>query len=289
MSTSVTDDMAEQFHEDGFVFIPEFFDSEEIERFRDEADRMLEYVINSSLANERTSGRLNVVQDGGTQSVRAINPSIDLSRVFKRVATEDLPPLLQPLMDDTPISIDITAQLNYKQPLPEPIEEIETSQADDRFPVHADWPYYEGWLPEDIITGIVFVDACTADNGPIEVWPGTHRQDLDHEQTDLGLAVPPDELDHDAGEKVLGPAGSVLLFDSRLVHSSEPNDTDEPRRLAIYGHAPESNIETEIEDGSARPEAETRYPMELVESTYENEYQRLKRIGEYEDRFKAPD
>jgi ectoine hydroxylase-related dioxygenase (phytanoyl-CoA dioxygenase family) len=280
--------MADQFREDGYVLIREFFDAEAIGQFRDEADRMLEYIVNSSLANDRTSGRLDVVQDGDAQSVRAINPAVDLSRVFKRVATEDLPPLLRPLVDDTPISIDITAQLNYKQPLPEPIEALETSQADDRFPVHADWPYYEGWLPEDIVTGIVFVDACTEDNGPIEVWPGTHRRDIAHEETDLGLAVPPDELDHDAGERVLGPAGSVLLFDSRLVHSSEPNRTDEPRRLAIYGHAPESNVEVAIEDGSARPEAETRYPMELVESTYENEYQRLKRIGEYEDQFEAP-
>lgn len=288
MSATVTSEMVEQFHEDGYVFLEGYFGDEVLERFRDEADRMLELIVNSSLANDRTSGRLNVAADGDRQSVRAINPSIDLSRVYKRIAVDDLPPLIEPLLEDRPISIDITAQLNYKQPLPEPVEGIETSLADDRFPVHADWPYYKGWLPEDIVTSIVFVDACTADNGPIEVWPGTHNRDIPHEDTDLGLAVPPEELDHDAGQRVLGPAGSVLLFDSRLVHSSAPNETDGPRRLGIYGHAPESNVDTQIRDGSARPEGKTRYPMELVESTYENEYERLKRRGEYEDRFVAP-
>ena len=285
----ITDSTVERFREDGYVFIPDFFDADDVSRFREEADRMLELILNSSLANDRTSGRLDVTEDeDGNQSVRAINPSIDLSRVFKRVAVEDLPPLLRPLLIEEPISIDITAQLNYKQPLPEPVEGLETRRADDRFPVHADWPYYEGWLPEGIVTGIVFVDDCTPENGPIEVWPGTHRQDLEHEETDLGLAVPPDQLDHDAGETVLGPAGSVLLFDARLVHSSEPNSSDEPRRLAIYGHAPRETVEAEIEDGSARPEASTRYPMELIESTYEHEYHRLKRIGAFEDRFEAP-
>lgn len=288
MADAITHGMVEQFHEDGYLFLPEYYDSAAINRFRAEADRMLELVINASLATGRTSGRLDLTESTGGQSVRAINPSIDLSRVYKDIATQDLPPLLEPLLEDEPVSIDITAQLNYKQPLPEPIEGVETRLADDRFAVHADWPYYEGWLPEGIVTGIVFVDDCTAENGPIEVWPGTHEQDLPHERTELGLAVPPSELDYDAGQPVLGPAGSVLLFDARLVHSSAPNETDEPRRLAIYGHAPASTVETPVNDGSARPEATSRYPMELVESTYEHEYLRLKRIGEYTDRFVAP-
>lgn len=37
MSSVVTEELVEQFHEDGYVFIPEFFDTESVERFRDEA------------------------------------------------------------------------------------------------------------------------------------------------------------------------------------------------------------------------------------------------------------
>lgn len=74
---------------------------------------------------------------------------------------------------------------------------------------------------------------------------------------DEGLEVSEDEFeerfDYDDSKQILGPAGSVLLFDSRLVHSSGPNESDGPRRLLTYRHAPESNVEATIKAGTARP------------------------------------
>lgn len=288
---ALTTDQVEQFRTEGYLFLPEFFDDDRIEQFRNEADRMLELVVNSSLANNRMSRRLSLnSHDNGSQSVRNVQPFIDLSLVFKRVAVEDLPPLLHPLMEDKPISLDRTSQLNYKQPLPEPIPELDGDPFSGNYPVHADWPYFEGKapVPTDFIVASVFVDACTEDNGSMEIWPGTHEQTLKHEKTELGaFAIPQDGIDYEAGQKVCGPAGSVLLFDAKLIHSSVPNETSSPRRLAVYRHAPECNVETPIRDGSARPGG-YGFPRAIIESTYENEYRRLKRRGEYEDRFVAP-
>lgn len=297
MSSTKTGDVlsrgqVEQFNEEGYVFLPGFFDDDKIERFRNEADRILELTVNSSLANNRQSRRLSLNNhDDGTQSVRNLQPFIDLSRVFKRVAVNDLPPLLRPLMDDKPVSMDRTSQLNYKQPLATPVEELDGAPFTGDYPVHADWPYFEGKAPTptDFVIGSVFIDACTEDKGPLEVWPGTHKQKFEHEKTDLGaFAVPPDRIDHEAGQKVCGPAGSILLFDAKLIHSSEPNLTGEPRRIAVYRHAPAGNVENPIRDGSARPGG-YGFPQAIIESTYENEYRRLKRRDKYEDRFTAPD
>ena len=288
----VTDEMVDQFEEQGYVFLPEHFGEERVAEFRDEADRVLELLVNASAANGRESGRLNVTEnEQGTQTVRQVNPAIDLSRLFKRLAVEDLPTLLEPLIGDDPVSIDRTAQLNYKQPLPEPVDVVEATRGDDQYSVHSDWAYYEGRFPPGIVTSIVFLDENREDSGPLEVWPGTHTESYDHEKIEgLGRQIPEDQLDHDAGQTVTGPAGSVLLFDSRLVHSSAPNVSGRPRRLAIYGHAPRENVDCEVVDGSARPElADGSYPSELVESTFENEYYRKKRRGEYEDQFAAPD
>jgi len=289
MAAPITADRVEQFREEGYVFLPEYLD-DAVERLSDEADRIVELAVNSSFANDRQSGRLDLTEDdAGEQTIRQINPSLDLSRAFKRLAVGELADLLRPLVDDDPVSIDRTAQINPKMPLPEPLP-LEAGRESDRYPVHADWPYYEGRFPPGIVTSIVFLDDCEADSGPLQVWPGSHTADYDHERVEgLGLEVPPDRIDHDAGEPVLGPAGSVLLFDARLVHSSEPNTSGRPRRLAIYGHAPERNVESDIRDGSARPEADSGYPSELVESTYEGEYHRKKRRGEFEDRFAVPD
>lgn len=288
--SSLTGDMVDQFETEGYVFLPGYFDEGRVEEFREEADRVLELVVNSSLATGRQSGRLTLAENAqGTQSVRQVNPSIDLTRLFKRLALEELADLLRPLMDSDPVSIDPTAQLNYKQPLPEPIEGIDAARGSDRYPVHSDWVYYEGTYPPGIVTSIVFLDENREESGPLEVWPGTHTERHEHDWIeDLGYQVPADVLDHDAGQRVTGPAGSVLLFDARLVHSSEPNTSGRPRRLAIYGHAPEDNVEAPIADGSARPDAQGSYPSELIESTYENEYRRLKRRGEYTDAFSAP-
>jgi ectoine hydroxylase-related dioxygenase (phytanoyl-CoA dioxygenase family) len=288
---AITADHVEQFREDGYVFLPGFFDADRVAEFRDEVDRILELLVNASIANDRQSTRLNVTENAqGTQTVRQVNPAIDLSRLFKSVAVEELPELLAPLMDDDPVSIDPTAQLNYKQPLPEPVDAIEASRGSDQYSVHSDWAYYEGTYPPGIVTSIVFLDENREDSGPLEVWPGTHTERYEHEHIEgLGRQVPDDVLDHDAGEKVTGPAGSLLMFDCRLIHSSGPNTSGRPRRLAIYGHAPAENVESPVDDHSARPDAAGRYPSELVESTYENEYYRLKRRGEYADDFSAPD
>jgi ectoine hydroxylase len=289
--STITDEKAEQFEEDGYVFLPGHFDEERVETFRDEADRILELLVNSTVANDRQSDRLNVTENAqGTQTVRQVNPSIDLSRLFKSLAVGELADLLRPLMDSEPVSIDPTAQLNYKQPLTESIDALEPSRGADRYAVHSDWDYYEGTYPPGIVTGIVFLDENREDSGPLEVWPGTHDERHEHEIIDgLGRQVPDGVVDHDAGEQITGPAGSVLLFDCRMIHSSSTNTSGRPRRLAIFGHAPADNVEAPIEDGSARPDAHSEYPSELVESTYENEYYRLKRREEFEDPFTAPD
>lgn len=287
---SLSQDQVEQFQKDGYLFLPGFFD-DQIKQFKNEADRILELVVNSSLANNRMNRRLSLNgHDDGSQSVRNVQPFIDLSLVFKRMAVNFLPPLLHPLMDDKPVSLDRTSQLNYKQPLPKPVKEFDGAPFSGDYPVHADWPYFEGKapVPANFVISSVFIDACTEDNGSLEIWPGTHEQKFDHEKTELGaFAIPQNIIDQDAGQKVCGPAGSVLLFDAKLVHSSVPNQTDGPRRLAIYRHAPKSNVETQIQDGSARPGG-YGFPRAITESAYENEYRRLKRLGEYEDRFVAP-
>ena len=287
----LSDERVETFHEQGYVFLPEFFSEAEVETFRDETDRILELIVNSSLANDRTSGRLDLKRDeDGNQTVRQINPSLDLSRVFKDLAVNEIADLLRPIQKDDPVSVDQTAQLNYKMPLPEPTP-LEAELSDDRYAVHADWPYYEGYFPPGIITSIVFLDDVGEDSGPLEVWPETHTKEIEHVQGDFGLEASPDVIDHDAGEPLLGPAGSALLFDSRMIHSSGPNVSDMPRRFAIFGHAPGSNIAgAQVSDGSARPETVNKgvYPRELIESTYEGEYYRKKRQGEFEDRFESP-
>lgn len=288
----LTKDQIEQFQEKGYLMLPGYLDEDTTNRLKDEADRLLELTVNTSLATNRQSQRLSLNEHGdGSQSVRNIQPFIDISREYKRIGVTDLPPLLRPLMDDDPVSMDRTSQLNYKQPLPEPIPELDGAPFTGNYPVHADWPYFEGkaTAPTKFIIGSVFIDECTKENGALEIWPGSHTRTFEHEHTELGAyEVPPETIDHDAGKPIRGPAGSILFFDAKLVHSSSPNVTDGPRRLAIYRHAPAKTVNTDVKGGSARPEG-YGFPQECIESTFENEYHRLKRKGQYNDEFTAPE
>ena len=67
-----------------------------------------------------------------------------------------------------------------------------------------------------------------ADNGPMEIWPGTH---LTAPDTDIAAAAP---LLH--SEEVLMPAGSLLIRDLRMWHRGTPNRSDEirPNMAMIY-------------------------------------------------------
>ncbi len=280
MSTYLTQDQLNQFQEQGYLILPDAFSQDEVNRMQAEADRILSLIINSSLANGRKSGRLDIREVAPqNQIVRKIQPINDLSEYLTQVSNDDrlLGPMRQ-LMDDEPILME--EKLNYKQPLPQPVPDIEVPQADDRFPVHNDWAYYKAQnYPSSIISSAICLDACTADSGPIRVWPGSHKTHLEHEKMDNGLQVKPNLIDFAGGIDVLAPAGSVLLFHTILVHNSKPNASGRPRRLMIYSHYPE---------GSKMPFDARNGPARVRETPYEMAYQTKKTQGEYQDRFQVP-
>ena len=81
------------------------------------------------------------------------------------------------------------------------------------------------------------VDEETEENGPLEVWAGTHKGEIHslwHDGTFTGAVN--DEVTAQAlKERTIctGKAGSVCLMHTRLLHGSAPNNSDAPRTLFI--------------------------------------------------------
>ena len=281
VKTELTGEDLEHFRENGYLVLPQAFNAEEVARMQHEADRILELIINSSLANGRKSGRLDILQTSTGPMVRKIQPINDLSLFLAEVSADErlIGPMRQ-LMGDEPILME--EKLNYKEPLPEAIEGIPLVDREDRFPVHNDWAYYLAQdYPQEIISSAVTMDPCDESSGPLHVWPGSHKQHLKHHRppNKRGWEVLPDLIDFDGGIDLLAPPGSVMLFHSVLVHNSRPNVSGRPRRLMIYSHYPrQSDIGHDVRNG----------PSRLRESPYEWEYQRAKDRGEFEDVFRAP-
>lgn len=270
----------QEFRSQGFLVLPAIFHNDEVRRMQEEADAILELILNSSVAHHRKSGRLDWFEssDGVTQ-VRKIQPINDLSLFLTRVAEDSrlLDPMRQ-IMNDEPILME--EKLNYKQPLPAPVEGVEIRAGTDRFPIHNDWAYYQANdYPQSIVSSAISIDPCTVDNGPLHVWPGSHISHLAHIPGPLGMEVETGLVDERGGVDILAPAGSVMLFHSLLIHNSRPNKTARARRLMIYSHYPAKfPMCFDARNG----------PTRLRESPWEAEYQRMKARGLFRDTFSAP-
>ena len=281
LNWSLNEKQVKFFNEEGYLVLPGVFDEQEVRRMRVEADYVLEVILNSSVANNRRSGRLDWLEDDeGHQHVRKIQPINDLSLYLATVSEDNR--LLQPMRDimgEEPVLME--EKLNYKQPLKSRVEGVEIRKGiDDRFPIHHDFAYYAAQnYPQSIISSAIAIDECTVDNGPLHIWPGTHRTNMEHESCSLGLQVKEGLIDANGGSDVLVPPGSVMFFHSLLVHNSRRNSTDFPRRLMIYSHYPKSfSMCFDVRNG----------PTRLREAPWEHEYFRMKDHGKFEDVFHSP-
>lgn len=101
---------------------------------------------------------------------------------------------------------------------------------------HQDFPFTPH-SNDDLITALLMLDDVTMENGPLEVWPGTHKgaiHSLWHDGAFTGAVsadITAKALDH--RQYCTGKAGSVCLMHTRLLHGSSQNQSEAPRTLYI--------------------------------------------------------
>ena len=102
---------------------------------------------------------------------------------------------------------------------------------------HQDWAFYP-YTNDDVLAVGLIIDDMGPENGPLMVFPGTHRKgvfnhhhdgvfagamDLEAEGLDMADAVP-----------LMGPAGSISIHHVRVVHGSALNRSTQDRRIIFY-------------------------------------------------------
>lgn len=85
--------------------------------------------------------------------------------------------------------------------------------------VHRDIRSFSGEMPL-LLNTLVMLDDFTADNGGTLLLPGSHKH----------AAKPSDEEFYKLAQPAIGPAGSILIFNSNVWHAGGSNITDQPRR-----------------------------------------------------------
>lgn len=102
---------------------------------------------------------------------------------------------------------------------------------------HQDYAFYPH-TNDDILAIGVCIDDMAEENGPLMVYPGSHKGPvLDHHVDGVFAgAVLPEENGFDPADavKLTGPAGSVSIHHGRILHGSALNTSDRPRRILFY-------------------------------------------------------
>lgn len=102
---------------------------------------------------------------------------------------------------------------------------------------HQDYAFYPH-TNDDILAIGVIIDDMAHENGPLMVFPGSHKGPVyDHHANGVfaGGFVPEDVgLDMADAVALTGPAGSISIHHGRIVHGSALNTSDRPRRILFF-------------------------------------------------------
>ena len=207
----LTPEQLEQFDREGYLFLPGLFTPEEAALLKEEAENI--YQMDRDEVWREKSG-----------IARTAFAAHTYNEAHRRLGAH--PRLIEPIQQilDGPVYMH-QYKINAKAPFDGEVwqwhQDYGTWARDDE-------------MPEPRAMNIsVFLDDVTAANGPLLFIPGSHKKGVVDAGHDLETtSYPLWTLDRDTVSKLAdeggcvaptGPAGSVLLFSSLLVHASPPN------------------------------------------------------------------
>ena len=226
------------FRDNGFLVVAEAVDASLLSKLQqDFAEWVEESRRHSSPYGETADGRARFDLEPGhcadRPGLRRVNAPIEVSDAYFRATVDSR------MTDCVAELIGPNVKLHHTKvnsKLPGGHTEVKWHQ-DFPFTPHSN---------DDIVTALLMVDEVTEENGPLQVVPGSHRgpiHSLWHDGTFTG-AIGDDVAD---GCKALartcvGPAGSVCLMHTRLLHGSTANRSARSRTLHISVYSAEDAV-----------------------------------------------
>lgn len=215
----------------GYAVLRGVLDPDECEHARRESDRLMQQC---AAERDRYAARLEHEVDhlapehrqGMEHVIRKIEPISDLSPFFAEMALR--PAIAGParaLFDDEVGLFE--DKLNLKLPGGSP------------YPWHQDWSCCWRAHTDELATCFVYLDAADEANGCLQVIPGSHLGRPVHPFRGGGhFEVDPSVVDASTAVPVPLAAGDMIVFDPYLLHYSDLNRGDVPRRAIIYTYYP---------------------------------------------------
>ena len=233
----LSDDQVEAFHRDGYVMMKGAVSADDLTALQEVfAGWIADSCSHTGPWGTTVDGRARFDVEPGhsaeTPALRRVASPVEVSDVYleamRRAPMVDAAAqLVGPNMEFN------NAKVNSKQP-----------GATTAVRFHQDF-LYEPHTNDDLVAVLVFLDDVTAENGPLEVVPGSHRGPLyEHWQDGVFTGAVAADVADEAAERAVachGPAGSACLMHTRILHGSAPNRSASARTLYICTYRSEDS------------------------------------------------
>ncbi|HEX7010064.1 MAG TPA: phytanoyl-CoA dioxygenase family protein [Phycisphaeraceae bacterium] len=209
------------FRREGFLVLPRVLDEADLAELDREIDRMV--AQHASLPRVREGFQLEPVQDPNRSkpAFRKLGGIVDHSRPFDRLMRHPrIIDMLHAVMGPT---IELYRDVIMMKP----------ARVGRQKPWHQDSVYWP-WNPMDLISAMIALDDASPENGCLQVIPRTHLREMQHYGEELQIDLDP-QLQAQTYYVPL-QRGDTLLFHSLLLHASEPNRSDQDRRVCIFSY-----------------------------------------------------
>ncbi|MBX2886439.1 MAG: phytanoyl-CoA dioxygenase family protein [Granulosicoccus sp.] len=223
MNEVLTDDQIAFYQDNGYLVLESHVPGDVISNIRSEIVRFEE----ESRAMTQSNDRLELEQGHSAEQprVRRIRLPHTISDIMRDLMYSDH--ILSPARDLIGPNLRLhTTKLNMK-----------SAENGAAIEWHQDYAFYPH-TNDDILAIGVIIDDMASENGPLMVYPGSHKGPVYDHHVDgvfAGAFIPAEVgLRKEDAVEMRGPAGSLSIHHGRMVHGSAENTSDRSRRILFY-------------------------------------------------------
>ena len=223
MPEVLSESQIKSYQESGYLVLESHLPDEIIDSIRAEIGVFEDESRDMQVSNDRLE-----LEDGHTSEqprVRRIRLPHKISDVIRELMYSDF--ILAPARDLIGPDIRLhTTKLNMK-----------SAENGAAIEWHQDYAFYPH-TNDDVLAIGVIIDDMESENGPLMVYPGSHRGPVYNHHVDdvfAGAFIPSEVgLNPDDAVELKGPAGSISIHHGRMVHGSAQNTSTRSRRILFY-------------------------------------------------------
>ncbi|MEL6479189.1 MAG: phytanoyl-CoA dioxygenase family protein [Pseudomonadota bacterium] len=245
MPETLSPDQIDFYNQTGYLVLPGRVPTSEMDAVRAEIARLCEPARRMTASDEFLD--LEDSHTPETPRVRRVKEPNKQSAVIDRLMRSDH--ILAPVRDLIGPSLRLqTSKLNMK-----------SAGFGAAVEWHQDWAFYP-YTNDDVLAVGLIIDDMEEANGPLRVFPGSHKGPVhDHHHNGYfagAIDLAACGLDMAESVPLMGPAGSISIHHVRAVHGSALNRSTRDRRIIFF----------EMMAADAFPIAGSRYQFESIEA-----------------------